>query len=51
MRALVERYLGDEDARKAVVDEGRAFVTREATMERSVITILRPLEANLAARE
>jgi glycosyl transferase family 1 len=51
MPALVERYLGDEKARTDVVDEGRSFITREATMERSVIRILRLLETKLAARE
>jgi Glycosyl transferases group 1 len=51
MPALVERYLNDEGARKAIVDRGQTFITREATMERSVVRILGLLEAKLGAQE
>ena len=48
--ALVERYLDDEAARRAVVDRGFSFMTREVTMERSVAKILTLLDAKLPVR-
>jgi glycosyl transferase family 1 len=48
MPALVERYLNDDAARKALVDRGFSFMTREVTMERSVAKILTLLDAKLS---